>query len=356
MKRSFEQVHREVISGRDRSSGASLFRAALRAAEPIYSGIVSARNQMFDIGMRSSQRAARPVISVGNLTTGGTGKTPVVRWLAERLLAAGHHPAILLRGYKGGDEHFMLRQQLPDIIVEANPSRVAGAASVVQSHPDVTVFLLDDGFQHRMIRRDFDLVLIDESNPFGFNHVLPRGLLREPMAGLSRAHALLLTHVEQAEDFTIEPTLRKFNPTAPIYRSRHVHAGFVDRDGQIEPATALAGRKVMTFCGIGNPAGFDRQVAGSGAAHVGSHWFSDHHNYVAADLAMLRRRAAELGAELLITTEKDWVKLKAFDSTAEPPVWRAQLAIEFHPGDEMRLIAQITRAIESSPVAQPVSR
>src|SRR5262249_53186234 len=100
MNRSFEQFHREVISGRDKNAGASLLRAILRTAEPVYSGIVSLRNQMFDSGMRSSRRAARPVISIGNITTGGTGKTPVVRWLAEKLLAAGHRPAILLRGYK----------------------------------------------------------------------------------------------------------------------------------------------------------------------------------------------------------------------------------------------------------------
>jgi tetraacyldisaccharide 4'-kinase len=276
------------------------------------------------------------VVSIGNITTGGTGKTPVTRWLAEKLIAAGLRPAVLLRGYKGGDEQKLLQSQLPSIPVHANPSRIDGAQEVLKTEK-IDLFILDDGFQHRKIHRDFDLVLIDASNPFGFGHVLPRGLLREPMDGLSRAHAFLITHAELGCLPEIEQTLRRFNPDAPIYRSRHVATGLQD----------LSGQKVLVFCGIGNPSSFLKQIESTGATIVNSRAFNDHHQYSAEDLTNLRNRARMAGAEALVTTEKDWVKLADIvDQVGDlPPIVRAQLTIQFENDDEQKLFERIRDAI-----------
>src|SRR4051812_23350103 len=199
-----EDFYRRVMNGTERGVAAMSLRALTSAIEPIYRGVVNARNARFDRG-RSVQRVDRPVISVGNITTGGTGKTPVVRWLADALRARGIQPAILMRGYKSApgqtsDEQELLRSQLPSVVVHANPDRVAGAQEVLRDHPDVQAFILDDGFQHRRLHRDFDLVLIDATNPFGYDRLLPRGLLREPLAGLARAHAILITRADQSSN------------------------------------------------------------------------------------------------------------------------------------------------------------
>ena len=173
-----EQVVRRVISGEQRGLGARLLRGAMRLIEPIYTAVVASRNQGYTTGIITSKRAARPVVSVGNITTGGTGKTPVVRWLSHRLRENGMHPAVLLRGYKSkagsrSDEEQLLDELLnasdasAPVVVHAQPDRFAGSEAVLREHPDVDVFILDDGFQHRRLQRDFDLVLIDATNPFG---------------------------------------------------------------------------------------------------------------------------------------------------------------------------------------------
>jgi tetraacyldisaccharide 4'-kinase len=331
MARNLIHYHRDVISSAQRGAIASVFRGALRIAEPFYALAVFARNKICD--RKNPASANRPVISVGNITTGGTGKTPVVRWLVEKFIAAGSRPAVLLRGYKGGDEQRMLQNQLPQTIVEANPNRVEGARIALEKNSDIDVFVLDDGFQHRRLHRDFDLVLIDASNPFGFDHVLPRGLLREPLAGLARADAFLITHMELAlsrQAAEIEQRLARFNK--PIFHCRHV----------LRNASELKDKKVFAFSGIGNPAAFDQQIKSAGAMLVGSHWFADHHHHTQADLTMLRDRAKSLGAEMLITTQKDQVKLPVNDL----PIFFTELAIEFDAQDESELLELIKSAIK----------
>jgi tetraacyldisaccharide 4'-kinase len=350
-RRTLEQYHRDVIGGAERGTLATIMRGALRAVEPSYASAVSLRNYGYDRGFFTSHRAARPVISVGNITTGGTGKTPVVRWLAQRLLAAGLRPAVLLRGYKGGDEARLLQNELPELIVEEDPSRIRAARHLVQVVPEIDVFVLDDGFQHRRLRRDFDLVLIDQSSPFGFYHVLPRGLLREPLAGLRRATAFLLTRTDLGEMSGTEVLLRRFNAQAPIYRCRHLHTALRSPDGMRAELSELRGRSVLAFCGIANPAAFVRQLGQvAGAGRVASHWFGDHHRYSPADLSILREVSRQVGAEIIVTTEKDWVKLAAMRHLLPgiPPLFRVELEIRFEGDDETRLLEQIIRTIESS--------
>jgi tetraacyldisaccharide 4'-kinase len=355
MSRGLEQYHRDVISGADRSGAAALLRGCLSLAEPFYSIVTGVRNQMFAAGTLKTHRALRPVISVGNITTGGTGKTPVVRWLADALRADGHSPAILMRGYKAApgedsDEQRLLRLLLPGMVVEANPDRVAGSKRVIETHPQVDVLLLDDGFQHRRLHRDFDLVLIDASNPFGFEHILPRGLLREPLEGLSRASAFLITHAEQVTEDQrgqIASRLHEFNPHAQVYRCMHLQSNLRGSDGVSKKLCELSGQRVLTFCGIGNPDAFERQIQQSGAVVMKTHRFGDHHHYAKQDMLSLADLAKQAGAQALLTTEKDWVKIAPLaDSVPHlPPVYRAELSIGFCGEDESRLLDLITCTI-----------
>jgi tetraacyldisaccharide 4'-kinase len=329
MAQGIETSHRDLISGARRGPAAALARCALGIAEPFYATITSLRNRLYATNLFRVHHASCPVISVGNITTGGTGKTPVVRWLVEKFIAAGRQPAVLLRGYKGGDEQRMLQSQLPQVIVEANANRVEAARLAIGKDSNIDVFVLDDGFQHRRLHRDFDLVLIDASNPFGFDHVLPRGLLREPLVGLARADAFLITHMEMPLSRQAAEILARYDK--PIFRCRHV----------LTNASQLNGKKFFVFCGIGNPAAFDRQIESAGAIRVGSHWFADHHHYTQDDLRTLREMAA--GAELLVTTQKDAVKLPKNDL----PIFVTELAIQFDEDDESKLLDQITRSIRA---------
>jgi tetraacyldisaccharide 4'-kinase len=329
---SIQNYHRDLISGARRGAIASLLRGGLAAVEPFYAAITTLRNRFYEDGTLRVHSAAKPVISVGNITTGGTGKTPIVRWMTEKFLAAGLQPAILIRGYKGGDEQRMLQSQLPPVLIEANADRVAGATLALKKNPQIDLFVLDDGFQHRRLHRDFDLVLVDASNPYGFDHVLPRGLLREPAEGLMRADAYLVTHAEMAPSQTIAIQMRLSQFGKSVFRCRHVPSN----------ASELSGKKVFIFCGIGNPAAFDRLIESAGAIRAGSHWFDDHHQYTNADLAMIRDRAKSLDAKMLVTTQKDAVKLPKNDL----PIFVVDLAIQFEGDDEQRLLAEIFAAVK----------
>jgi tetraacyldisaccharide 4'-kinase len=350
---SWEQYGLRVMSGQQRGIGAAILRTALRTASPLYALAMRARNARYDRG-RGVTRLPRPVLSVGNITTGGTGKTPVVRWLCDRLRNAGQRPAVLLRGYRkqynSSDEEELLRSalngpNLAPIQVHADPDRCAGGQTVLADHPEVSVLVMDDGFQHRRLARDFDLVLIDASHPFGFDRVLPAGLLREPIEGLKRADAILLTHADPARDLDpIIQRLRTFNPSAPIFRCTHQHTGLRSQEDVLHRTDALRGMKVFLFAGIGNPDAFREQFPN----HVGHHWFNDHWSYRADDLRQLQQEAEQAGADLLVTTEKDWVKIVyLMDRASAIPIWRAELALNFEGDDETRLLQLIQSRLKS---------
>jgi tetraacyldisaccharide 4'-kinase len=357
MPASSEQFFRDVISGRRRGAGAALLRGTLALGEPFYAMTTALRNWCYERRVFPSDPAPRPVICVGNITTGGTGKTPVVRWLADRMRQAGHRPAILMRGYKGtsstgSDEQRLLTKLLEDeslhrIPVIANPNRLAGAQRALQIDPHIDVFILDDGFQHRKLRRAFDLVLIDSTNPFGHGHQLPRGLLRESLRGLTRAGALLLTHVESVGEPDlqhIERSIRRYNAFAPIYHCRHA----------LRPPEQLHGKRFFLFCGIGNPQALQRQVdVLMPGSRAGSRFFGDHHAYREDDLIALESAARAAGADVLATTGKDLVKLDALGrANVEVPVVSLPLEIEFRSDDDAKLLDQISAMVGLTPSPQ----
>ena len=366
MAESSSHFARRVLSGQQRGIRAALLRAALRAVEPIYAAIIRGRNALYDRGLLPTQHIPVPVISVGNITVGGTGKTPVVRWLAQRMRHAGLRPAILLRGYRRdranlSDEAEMLHATLndgqsPPVVVHAEPDRVAGATCVLRQHAETNLIILDDGFQHRRIARDFDLVLIDATNPFGYDHVLPRGLLREPLAGLRRAGAFILTHADQLTDDRrnqLELLLRSYNAAAPTYRTRHELPGLrsAQRAMTLEPDIDLAELSRLRFyaaAGIAQPANLDRQLAQLGKGYCGGHWFDDHHHYCAADLDQIRRLAKKAGADVIVVTEKDWAKMHRMDGAMDQalPIWRLEMRIAFDANGEAGLLELIRTRIE----------
>lgn len=365
-----EQKLRAIMSGRARGAGATAARVALRGCATAFSGVIRARNRLYQSSLLRVHRLARPVISVGNLTAGGTGKTPMVRFLAERLRNEGFHPAVLSRGYGSvagemGDELTMLDRLLnegtePTVAVRADPNRAVSGALLLEERPDIDVFLLDDGFQHRRVSRDLDIVLLNATEPFGFGHVLPRGLLREPLGGLARAHAAILTHADRVtsdEAARIEAVLRRYNALLPIYRAAHVPTcvrGFDPSSGRTEerPVRDLTGRRIFGFCGIGSPESFERQIAAMGTP-VGFRSFADHHPYTAAELEELRRDAMRADADLLLTTEKDWVRIARFVTAIEvPPILRLDVRIQFLNDDEPRFVRQVLQAIASARAAE----
>jgi tetraacyldisaccharide 4'-kinase len=360
LSESWEQFGRRVMSGAARGVGPALLRGGLSIVSPIYATLMRARNKRFDWGV-GVKRLPRPVVSVGNVTTGGTGKTPVVRWLCERLREAGERPAVLMRGYKAepgerGDEQAMLegllnREGVTPAIVRAEPNRYAGGQGVIGEHPDVGVLVMDDGFQHRRLARDFDLVLIDACEPFGYGRVIPRGLLREPLSGLRRADAILVTRANQVEPGALEAIVarvRDIHPSAPVYRCSHAHVGLRSADGGLHAIDELAGRRFYAFAGIGNPEGLEKQLQQLPGELVGHEWFPDHWGYAARDIERVRAAAETAGAGLIVTTEKDWVKVAdLIDAARGIPVWRLELAVRFEEGDEQRLFEQIRTRVQA---------
>ena len=357
-----ERAIHDILGGRRTTAEATLLRGLLALAEPAYAATMSARNWLYDRGILKSHRAGTAVISVGNITTGGTGKTPMVRWLAGQLRLRGLVPAVLMRGYKGNagwsDEQDLLRKMLGDVPVMAEPDRVAGAKRLLKEHPQTRAILLDDGFQHRRLAREFDLVLVDATNPFGFGHVLPRGLLRERLSGLGRADAIVLTRsdlIPYESRRELESVIHGWSPRAAIYRARHQLTGL--RTAGADPATApdlplewLAGRRWIAAAGIGNPGALEQQLRGLPGTFCGGNWFADHHGFTEADMAGIVEAASQAHAEALVVTEKDWTKLAEMAGAFGPGLQPIRLNVEmaFDEGRGNGLIELILARIEKA--------
>ena len=329
----------ELASGRRRGVGASLTRGLLSVAAVGYSTAVRLRNWRYDRGLAASHAAPTPVVCIGNLTVGGTGKTPLTAWIARWFRRRDVRVSIVSRGYGAtdgarNDEALELEQQLPDVPHLQNVDRVAGVRTAVEEF-ESQVVLLDDGFQHRRLRRDLDVVLLDALEPFGFGRVLPRGLLREPLVGLRRAGVVVLSRadlIDEVERRRIRDVVCRFNPAAPWCEVRHAPRRLVDSAGGETSLDALHGRRVLAFCGIGNPEGFRRTLAAQGCELVGFETFADHHPYARADVERLTARARETRADEIVCTLKDLVKIRQ-DRLADRPLRAVVVEIEFLAGE-----------------------
>ena len=334
----------DILGGDAGGVGGGLLRAGLSWASIPYAAAMRMRRWAYRRGLLPRRRAGAPVICVGNLTTGGTGKTPMVAWVVEHLKGLGRHPAILTRGYKAAaglsDEAELLRQ-LTGAAVVIDPDRAAAAARAVADGADVLV--MDDGFQHLRLRRDLDVVLIDAINPFGFGRCLPRGLMREPPSALADAHAVVITHSDSVEAehlAELRGELARLAPAAAFCAAVHRPTKVIDGSGVEAAPDALAGRKVFAFCGIACPESFVATLDRLGAAVAGVLELADHAVYTPQILQSIAAEAERADATA-VTTQKDYVKLARLDLPL--PIWQLAVTMEIADGE-----ADLRRVIDSS--------
>jgi tetraacyldisaccharide 4'-kinase len=335
-----ESAYRRLVRGETRGLRASAFRVGLRAAALVYGLGAAARNAAFDHGWKRTYHARIPVISVGNLTLGGTGKTPMVEWLARRLRERGLRVVILSRGYgqQGSlnDEGLVLEENLPDVPHLQGSDR-AQLARIAIEELESQVAVLDDGFQHRRLARDLDVVLLDAIEPFGYGRLSPRGLLREPVRSLRRADIVVLSRAD-----LIDATGRRDIRAAAERRAgplRWVEAGhrprdFVDADGISQPLDRFKSARVAAFCGIGNPDGFRGTLNRVGVDTVRFRTFPDHHAYTTSDVADLTGWLRTSEADLALTTQKDLVKLRT-PNLGDVPLCALRIGMELLTGAEI---------------------
>ena len=323
-----QQTHRQLISGQRAGVGPALLRLLLSVAAVGYSIAVRIRNSLYSKGFLKTHRANVPVISIGNITVGGTGKTPLVVWLCNsitqnsKLKTQNYNCAILTRGYKAiqkskvksqnyTDEIAILTKCCPQAKVIVNPDRVAGATEAIIKF-GAKVLMMDDGFQHRRLARDLDIVAMDATQPFGYGKMLPAGLLREPVSSLKRADAVVITRCDQITELELtelEEKLRAVNSDMVIARSVHTPVYAKSANNKETSIDQLKGKKIFAFCGIGNPDAFLNTIKTLGCKLVGSRVYDDHYHYTDTCLAGICEQAAHLGAGLVLTTQKDWTKV-----------------------------------------------
>lgn len=291
-----------------------------RALAGVYRAVIDRRNAAFDRG-RGVVRLDRTVISIGNLSVGGTGKTPMVARLVRSILSAGRHPCIAMRGYAapaGGrsDEELEYASRFPGLPIVARPDRAAGIIELLADRPEIDCIILDDGFQHRRLARDLDIVLLDASRDPFVDRLLPAGRLREGVASLRRAHIAIATHAECVGAGGVDAMLGRaldINPDLAVASCRHAWEGIdVHSEGgeHAEPPGWLCGRRLGLVCALGNPGPF---IAAAREAMAIEPAFQivlpDHDPYRPSTVERIRRAAA--GAEGVLTTGKDWPKLAA---------------------------------------------
>lgn len=296
--------------------------------------------------LKNRKKLPHKVISVGNLTVGGTGKTPAAIAVAEEAVKRGYHPCILTRGYRGkakgpcfiskgegallgvgeaGDEASLMARVLRGVPIVKGSDRYESGMfamreleSLISGIPSRFLFILDDGFQHWKLYRDMDILLIDSTDPFGNNKLLPAGRLREPLEEMKRADMIVLTKVQKGTEGLyslpagLTTEIRKYNPLAPIYGSEHVPTGLRTLSGRALPLDVLAGKAVFAFCGIGSPSSFSETLIGMQAEVKGFMAFADHYAYDEGDLRSIVRNAGECKADWIVTTEKDIMRLMGF--------------------------------------------
>jgi tetraacyldisaccharide 4'-kinase len=362
----------DLVTGRHRGPIGSVLLLVLAIPAACYRAAIVIRNGYYGLVRSAARRASCPVISIGNITVGGTGKTPMAAKIAQSLIDRGRKAAILSRGYKGSaipfdenrreqaaaqwsaasDEAAVLKRRCPRIPVYLGPDRVASAAKAVEQGADVLV--LDDGFQHRRLARDLDIVLVDATAPFGQGRMLPRGLLREPLSSLHRAGLIVLTRSDEVDPSTktdILRTIARASNNRAVAQAVHRVEGFVDIKGRPMDSVDPASMQAVIFAGIGNFESFRRCVQRLGVRVLAAYEYPDHHYYTVAEIDGLQDTAAMLEANVLLTTEKDAVKLVGRWDDQRCPLLALNLKIEFdEPG--YRILSQ---ALDAALARRPMN-
>lgn len=330
----------------------SLLLTLLTPLSYLYAATVKLRNWLYDSRILKSKGLPCTVVSVGNIASGGTGKTPVVIWIAKALLDAGRRPAILLRGYHrrektpgsqvvsdgqeilasvptSGDEAMMIARELPSVPVLIGKNRhEAGRRALERLKCDVLI--LDDGFQHRKLGRNLDIVAVDATQPFGTGKLLPAGTLREPVSALRRADLIMLTRVDMVDSANeVRKDIAALVGDTPIIESRHGPTRLyrLGGGGNVD-FCILKGKNLLAVCGIGNPAMFAETLRRYEPETIELLPFPDHHQYCRADVARIQQEAQRAGADYIIVTRKDELKLSAFVTEERDALPILVLAIE----------------------------
>ncbi len=306
-------------------------RVVLAPLEGLYRGVVAVRGALYNTGTIPVVRSPIPVVSVGNLTVGGTGKTPVSAWIAEKLVSQGISPFIVMRGY-GGDEPMVHSRTNPGVPVIVAVDRSEGIAQAAKSGADVAV--LDDAFQHRRAARDVDLVLVSADIWSNRTRMLPAGPFREPMSALRRASAVIITRKTATDDqvMSVRRLVAREATGVPIVVLRLELSELIREtppSGSM-PAGMLRGMKALAVAAIGNPGAFFRQLEAEGAL-VDSMTYPDHHRFTAGDVAELTARS--VGRDLVVCTLKDAVKLGPMWPAGSIPLWYVSLAVRVESGE-----------------------
>jgi len=343
MREQIEKYYLKVLAGKKKGFSVGIFKVFIGGLSLLYLVVIQIRCLLYRLRIFRARSVTAWVISVGNITLGGTGKTPVVERLAGLLNSRGRKVAIVSRGYRrkrgprlrrlkeklrgapttrvvsdgynillnsrvAGDEPYMLASNLEGVPVVINRNRRKGALYAIRRFKADTI-ILDDGFQHLDLKRDLDIVLIDTTCPFGNGHIFPRGILREPRRNLSRADLLLITKAVSGGQDELKKELRRYNQRARILECCHNPIYLYDVRTSIKASLDfIRGMKAATLAGIANPEGFEKMLSGLGVEVIHSRRFADHHIYSQQELIDVLNKAARRGAEILLTTEKDAVR------------------------------------------------
>ena len=360
-----------VIEDRRKDAGARWLSRLLLALSWLYRGIVQSRLFLYRHGVIRHHSLGCQVISIGNLTVGGTGKTPIVETFARSLAKQGRKVAILSRGYKSesppfwqkmlnlvrlrkdlnpprvvsdgksllldsttsGDEPFMLASNLPNVVVIVDKNRVKAGRHAVKKFGCDTL-ILDDGFQYMALKHRLDLVLVDRTNPFGNGQMLPRGILREPIRNIQRASYLFITKSRGNGEPELKDQLRALNPTAEIIECRHSAKRLQDVfSGEQKPLTTLDGLDIAAISGIAQPKGFEDELVRLGAKLLYHKRFADHHRYSQMEIIEFINKSIERGARAIVTTEKDAVRFPNIERR-DLPMYFLRVEIELLSGVE----------------------
>jgi tetraacyldisaccharide 4'-kinase len=360
--RSFEQFTVDVIYDRRQGRNVRWFGVFLRLLSFLYGAVVSSRLWLYNYRIIKNQPLGCLVIVVGNLTVGGTGKTPIVERIARTLKARGRTVGILSRGYKSkkepawkrafraithgkepdpkvvsdgkrvlldsrfaGDEPYMLAKNLPGVVVVVDKNRVKAGAYAIKRF-GVDTLILDDGFQYLPLKGRLNLVLVDKNNPFGNGHLLPRGILREPMRNIRRASYVFITKSDGQDSTVLRNRILDYKPDVDIIECTHRPTCLTRLDGaETLPLEALQGKKVGCFSGIAVPESFEKFLIELGAMLVVRERFIDHHRFTDYELGTLYEKVERAGLDWVITTEKDAARL---DVDYVPPVTTYFLRLE----------------------------
>ena len=358
MKRTFY----DFITTKQHGFFPNLLRILLMPLCGLYSAIVYARNFCFEVGICKQKKLPCTVISIGNIVIGGTGKTPTVAAIAKLLQRTGSNVAVLLRGYKrqstekilfvsdgknhlcsrdkSGDEADMLAHQLADIPIIVGKQRYLSGEAAIDQYKS-SVIILDDGFQHRQLARDLDILTIDATNPYGTGSLLPIGTLREQKSSIKRADIIILTHTDVTETNIeqLKTALNELAPNIPILETIHKPTSLyrlnqADKNVTI-PLNNLSGKRLLAVCGIGNPNPFVRTLENHNPEIVELLAFPDHHVYTESDIQQIKHQMVQCEAKWIITTQKDEHKLTSLNT--DLPILVLAIELVFTEGVEVLL-------------------